>query len=74
MKSGYIKIIISIILAFIIIFISAVYNIGGNLGYALGNIFTPKNKIKDQTDNRILYSLIIPIILAFWGIYDLIKK
>lgn len=67
MKSGYIKIIISIILAFIIIFITALYNIGGGLG----NIFTP---YENKTDNRILYILIIPILLAFWGIYDLFKK
>jgi hypothetical protein len=67
MNSGYIKIIISIILAFIIIFITGLYNIGNGLG----NIFTPN---KNKTDNRILYSLIIPIILAFWGIYDLLKN
>jgi hypothetical protein len=67
MKSGYIKIIISIILAFIIIFITALYNIGSGLG----NIFTP---YENKTDNRILYILIIPILLAFWGIYDLFKK
>jgi hypothetical protein len=73
MNSGYIKIIISIILASIIIFIAAVYNIGGGLVDGLGNIFTP-DKIKNKTDNRILYILIIPIILAFWGIYDLVKK
>lgn len=68
MNSGYIKIIISIILAFIIIFIRDLYIIGNGIG----NIFS-LDKDKNKTDNRILYSLIIPIILAFWGIYDLVK-
>ena len=73
MKSGYIKIIISIILASIIIFIFAVYNFADGLADVFGDIFTPDNKIKNK-DYRILYILIIPIILGFWGIYDLIKK
>ena len=68
MNSGYIKIIISIILAFIIIFVRDLYIIGNGIG----NIFS-LDKDKNKTDNRILYSLIIPIILAFWGIYDLVK-
>jgi hypothetical protein len=68
MNSGYIKIIISIILAFIIIFIRDLYIIGNGIG----NIFS-LDKDKNKTDNRILYSLIIPIILGFWGIYDLVK-
>ena len=67
MKSGYIKIIISIIIAFIIIFITALYNIG----HGLGHMFDPYDF---KQDNRILYFLIIPIILAFWGIYDLVKN
>ena len=68
MNSGYIKIIISIIWAFIIIFVRDLYIIGNGIG----NIFS-LDKDKNKTDNRILYSLIIPIILAFWGIYDLVK-
>ena len=68
MNSGYIKIILSIILAFIIIFVRDLYIIGNGIG----NIFS-LDKDKNKTDNRILYSLIIPIILAFWGIYDLVK-
>jgi hypothetical protein len=67
MKSGYVKIIISIILASIIIFITAVYNIGKGLG----NTLTPE---KNKVDNRILYSLVAPAILLFWGIYDLVKN
>lgn len=73
MKSGYVKIIISIILTFLIIFITAVYNIGEGLGYTIGNIPNPERK-NYKTDYRFLYGLIIPFMLAFWGIYDLNKK
>lgn len=73
MKPGYLKIIISIILACIIIFITALYNIGKGLGYTIGNIPNPERK-NYKTDNRFLYTLIIPVILAFSGIYDLIKN
>ena len=74
MKSGYVKIIISIILASIIIFITAVYNIGNGLAYLFGNIPNPEAEKKYKRNYKILYSLVVPAILAFWGIYDLTKN
>jgi len=73
MKSGYVKIIISIILTFLIIFITAVYNIGQGLGDTIGNIPNPERK-NYKPDYRILYGLVVPVTLAFWGIYDLVKN